>query len=263
MTLSLQKLESLYSKYNKFEYIHPDPLEFVYKYSGDSERELVGLLASSLAYGNVKQILKSVDNLLRRMGDSPYRYIFAGNKEVFMKNFHCFKHRFTTCEDIAKLLLGIQHILITHSSLKKFFVFCLNESKNNFVNAVTLFSKEINKFFDKEQSYLIPSPLNKSACKRLMLYFRWMIRKDEVDPGCWNESVSPSLLIIPLDTHMYNISKQYGFTARKSADFKTAQEISDKFRRINRHDPIKYDFVLTRFGIRDELNYNDLKNHCN
>ena len=91
-----------------------------------------------------------------------------------------------------------------------------------------------------------------SACKRLNLLLRWMVRRDDVDPGGW-EGIAPSLLVIPLDTHMDAIGRSLGFTCRKQADLKAALEITDGFRKIAPHDPVRYDFSLTRFGIRNEL----------
>jgi uncharacterized protein (TIGR02757 family) len=258
MKLTYQQLETLYSKYNKFEFIHPDPLEFVYNYSNNYDREIVGLIASSLAYGNVKQILKSVSKALTKMNESPKEYIQCCNKEKFYKDFNEFKHRFTTGDDFVNFLSGIKSVLEKYNSLENCFAFCYKSANNDFKTAVTEFTNILNSFCPNNKSYLLPSPINGSACKRLMLYFRWMIRKDNVDPGCWHNSVDQSSLIIPLDTHMFNISKMFNFTIRKTADLKTAVEITENFASINPADPVKYDFVLTRFGIRDELNYNDI-----
>ena len=93
--------------------------------------------------------------------------------------------------------------------------------------------------------------------KRLNLFLRWMVRRDEVDPGGWDR-VSPSQLMIPLDIHMHRISRKLGFTERKQADIRTVIEVTDAFRKISPEDPAKYDFVLTRFGIREEMDPNDL-----
>jgi uncharacterized protein (TIGR02757 family) len=253
MQLTYQKLESLYAEYNKFCYIQPDPLEFVYNYKDDGDREIAGLLSSSLAYGNVKQILKSVSAVLEKMGESSRNYILTNTEKTFLKDFTGFKHRFTTCEDLVKLLMGIKTVLNEYGSLQNCFVGCLSISNDNFIRTVSFFTEHLNIYCKDKRSYLIPSPNNGSACKRLMLYLRWMTRKDEVDPGCWSEKVSPAELVIPLDTHMYQISKMFGYTKRKSADLKTAVEITEQFAKINPDDPVKYDFVLTRFGIRDEL----------
>jgi uncharacterized protein (TIGR02757 family) len=105
-------------------------------------------------------------------------------------------------------------------------------------------------------------PEKGSACKRIMLFLRWMIRNDEVDPGGWDK-ISPELLIVPLDTHMHTIGKILGFTERRNADMKTALEITRGFKKISARDPVKYDFCLTRFGIRREMQMNDLRSMFN
>ena len=258
MKITYKKLESLYAKYNKYCYIHPDPLEFVYSYKEDRDREIAGLLSSSLAYGNVKQILKSVSIILDKMNPSPYAYIVSNNLKTFAADFQGFKHRFTTDSNIVNLLCGIKNALEKFGSLKECFASEYHIEDKNIIPALIKFTENMSVYFPDNKSYLLPSPKNGSACKRLMLYLRWMIRKDEVDPGCWNNIISPSKLIIPLDTHMHQISKIFGYTKRKSADLKTAVEITKNFVALNSSDPTKYDFVLTRFGIRDELSYKNI-----
>ena len=253
MYITLKKLESLYDEYNKFCYIHPDPLEFVYKYNKDEDREIVGLLSSALAYGNVNQILKSVSIVLNKMGESPRNYILGNNVKTFSIDFKGFKHRFTTGSDIVNMLCGIKHVLEQYDSLENCFAAGYELKGKDYLSALINFTKILNSKSPNSKSYLLPSPLHGSACKRLMLYLRWMIRSDDVDPGCWSDTVSSSKLIIPLDTHMYQISKMLDYTKRKTADFKTAIEITDQFAAINPNDPVKYDFALTRFGIRDEM----------
>jgi uncharacterized protein (TIGR02757 family) len=105
--------------------------------------------------------------------------------------------------------------------------------------------------------HLIALPEKGSACKRMNLFLRWMVRKDRVDPGGWH-GVPVSKLIIPLDTHMHKISLKLGFTAKQQANMNTALEITTGFRQIIPGDPVKYDFVLTRFGIRDDMNIDNL-----
>ena len=258
------KLEQIYVKYNKFQFIYPDPLEFLYNYKDPQDQEIVGLIASSLAYGKVSQILTSVKNILGVIGGAPRDFIFKGNFFSFKRAFTGFKHRFTTGEEIAFLLMGIQNVIEKYGTLEKCFLSHLNKEKN-ILKTVTKFVSELTHFSPNKKTYLLPSPEDGSACKRLMLYLRWMIRKDEVDPGCW-KNINPEKLIIPLDTHMYFISKNLGFTKRKSADMKTSLEITEAFRKINRKDPVKYDFTLTRFGIRNDFEYQqlfDIVNKCN
>ena len=254
-----EKLECFYKKYNKYSYIHPDPLEFLYEYEEDKDRELVGILASALAYGRVAQILKSIKTIIEITGDSIHNYISKSEEKTFFDDLKQFKHRFTTGNDIALLFTAIKEILDQNGSLNSYFENIYNNS-HSFLDAVSTFTESLTKNFSNGSSSLIPSPKNGSACKRMMLFLRWMIRKDEVDPGCWHGRIPTSELIIPLDTHIFNIATQLKFTERKSADIKTAIEITKAFSKFNFEDPTKYDFTLTRFGIREEMSCTDLFN---
>ncbi len=257
MKITLEQLESLYWKYNKFEFIHPDPLEFLYKYPEKKDIEIVALIASSLAYGRVAQILKSVTLILSKMIPSPHTYLLKNNKIRFEKDFSGFKHRFTSGEEIICLMLSIKNILYKYSSVENCFLSYYNDSDENILPASKLFVKEISRTFENSATYLFPSPEKGSACKRLMLLLRWMIRKDDVDLGHWT-GIPSSKLIIPLDTHMHQISKLLDFTTRKQANLKTAVEISEAFKKLYPVDPVRYDFALTRFGIRKDMNYDEI-----
>lgn len=251
MTDLREKLDSLYTKYNKFELIHPDPLEFIYDYKLPEDQEIVALIASSLAYGRVTQILVSVKKVLSVLGAHPKQSLLNANLDEIGLELGLFKHRFTTGQEIYLLLKGIKAVLLKYGSLKA----CFCKEDSNYLDRVSKFVSELNFFFDHKKSYLIPSPEDGSACKRLMLFLKWMIRKDEVDPGPWADTNLNRDLIIPLDTHMYYISKELKFTKRKSADLKTAIEITGNFKNLNSDDPAKYDFTLTRFGIRNDMQY--------
>ncbi len=123
--------------------------------------------------------------------------------------------------------------------------------------ALDRFAKGLNAFFEDDYNSLIPSHKKKSAKKRLNLFLRWMTRCDEIDPGGW-AGLSRASLVVPLDTHMFRIAGMLGFTARKSADFSAAMEITARFSEIEPDDPVKYDFALTRFGIQSGLRIEDL-----
>jgi len=241
-----KRLEEIYHKYNKRDFVDPDPLMFLYEFSENRDVEIVGLIASSLAYGRVKQILKSVKIVLSAMEDSPYNFIMNNPDVLITETFHSFKHRFTTGDDLSRMLLKIKNIINEHTSLENCFISGYDESDKNVIPALTHFAKK----FDNP---LLPDPDKGSACKRLHLFLRWMVRKDDVDPGIWKD-IPSSKLIIPLDTHMHSIAKILGFTQRKPANIRTAIEITEKFLEIEMCDPVKYDFSLTRFGIREDMN---------
>ena len=244
-------LDGLYKKLNRRDLVDPDPLIFLYDFDDIKDREIVGLISSSVAYGRVAQILVSVRKLLKPMEGEPFEFITSHNQKNFLKIFKGFKHRFTTNEDIAGLFLGIKKALNEYGSLENLFI---SEKNLTMTERLAFFTYFINGGI---QNYLLPSPVKGSACKRLNLYLKWMIRTDDVDPGGWKK-VNPADLIIPLDTHMHTASKILGFTKRKAADWKTAIEVTEKFKEICPKDPTKYDFALTRLGIRPEMSFDDL-----
>ena len=246
--LDKEKLEELYEKYNNRESVHPDPLEFIYNYDKTSDREIVGLIAASLAYGKVNQILKSVSLILAFMGPEPSGFLRKATFKSIDSLCSNFKHRFTTGEELAVFLFNIKKILEDYGSIKA----CFIESYSNEIELLPALLNLIKKLRSGKcdcYNSLVPLPTGKSAYKRLNLYLRWMIRKDNVDPGVW-EDVPASILVIPLDTHMHKISLANQLTNRKQADWNAALEITDAFRKLSPEDPVKYDFALTRTGIR-------------
>lgn len=249
-------LDKLYRKYNKKEYVHPDPLEFLYNYRDIKDREIAGFIASSLAYGRVAQILNSVSGVLDKMGSSPYA--FLGNSTLCSLRKRCggFKHRFATDETLSAMLTGIKYVLEEYGSLYECFLKGVSQKDETVLNGLEFFTGKIISGCCGSPGHLIPLVTKGSACKRLNLYLRWMIRKDDVDPGGW-EKIPPSMLIIPLDVHMHRISRLIGFTERRQADMCTALEITSCFRKLVPEDPVKYDFALTRFGIRADMSIDD------
>ena len=244
-------LERIYSKYNRFCYIHPDPLEFVYRYEDPLDRELAGFIASTLAYGRVRQILKSVSVILDRMGPSPRRYLGCAGGSGIEKTFSDFKHRFTTAAELSAMLCGLKRVLRRHGSLEACFAGGMAKSDRTVIPALRAFLSEIIESSGGRPMSLVPSPDKESACKRMHLYLRWMVRKDEVDPGVWRR-MSPAMLVVPLDTHMHRICRALDLTRRKGASLRTALEITEAFSYIVPEDPVRYDFSLTRAPIRGE-----------
>ncbi len=247
-----QKLDSLYEEYNKRELVHPDPLEFLYDYDDIKDREIAGLIASSLAFGRVWQIIKKVSFVLNViMKGSPYLFLKENTSDFLKKECEFFSYRFVKNFHLTALLENIKEILEKFGSLNKCFLEGFSENDENVLKGMSFFVSNLVKK-DKNPGPLIAIPEKKSACKRMNLFLRWMIRNDGVDPGGW-EGILPSKLIIPLDTHMYKISYRMNFTAMKRADINAALDITENFRKISPADPVKYDFTLTRFGIRDDM----------
>lgn len=246
-----EKLEDLYLQYNRREFVPPDPLACLYDYRDLRDREIVALVASSLAYGRVTQIVKSVSHVLARMKPTPYAFLKNGSCETISETFSHFRHRFAAGRQFSAMLLGLKKILKTYGSLNACFVSGLDDGSDTVLEAVTAFTKALTQASPESPGHLIPSPQKGSACKRLHLFLRWMVRQDDVDPGGWH-NVPPSTLIVPVDVHMHRICLCLGLTARKQANQATALEITEGFRAVAPRDPVKYDFALTRLGIRDD-----------
>ncbi|MCK5785917.1 MAG: TIGR02757 family protein [Candidatus Sabulitectum sp.] len=243
-------LEKIYLRYNRREFVHPDPLEFLYRYQSIEDREIAGLVASGLAYGRVNLILKSTEKVLSLLGPSPSEFL-RGTDPVSMKGkLLGFKHRFTKGRDMAAFLLSISAIQEEHGLIGNFITELMKN--RTYIDSLDAFAGEVISRMEKHgtsSGHLLPLPSRGSACKRLHLFMRWMVRHDDVDPGGWS-MIPPSELIVPVDVHMHRVGIQLGFTERKAADAKTAEEITEGFRAVSSEDPVKYDFALTRFGIQ-------------
>jgi uncharacterized protein (TIGR02757 family) len=251
-------LEALYAEFNRREYVSPDPLEFLYLYDSPADREVVGLIASSLAYGRVASILASVRKVLDVLGKSPADALACSREDTLLARLSGFKHRFNDGAETAKFLSGIGAALREYGSLENLFrVPYLSSGKISTPEAMDRFARELLRLGGLEQSQLLPFASKGSACKRLALFMRWMVRRDDVDPGGW-QSVKPCDIIVPLDTHMFRIATGLGFVRRRSADGGAAAEATEGFRAICPSDPVRYDFALTRFGIRTGMSVGEL-----
>ncbi len=251
-------LEKLYQRYNRFSLIGDDPLAFVYRYDDPQDREVVGLLSAILAYGRVRQIGTSLTKLLEIMGQSPYEYIRNVRARKKDPRLLRFRHRFTSGRDLFELFCVLDEIYRQYPNLEAFFLSGQPKAPNA-IQALTAFSEG---FYDRYRHifnanpargfcYLISSPLKKSVCKRLMLFLRWMVRNDDVDPGLWNH-IDPKWLIIPLDTHMIRLTQLLGLHNAKTVTLSTAVEVTRQFAKICPEDPVKYDFALSRIGIVEQ-----------
>ncbi|TFG47820.1 MAG: TIGR02757 family protein [Candidatus Brocadiia bacterium] len=252
-------LERLYEKHNRRSLIKPDPLQFVYKYHSKADMEIVALLASCLAYGRVEQIEKSLTDLFGRMGKSPYEYVLDFNTQK-SQGLESFKHRFATGRDISHLLKSLQRVLESFACLEEFFLAGYSDRDEDIIPALSKFCNSLTAGYDsnsgpagKNLKHLLADPARGSACKRLNLFLRWMVRDDDVDTGLW-KSVDKAKLIVPVDVHMARLCKILGLYSRKTVSLATAVEITNSFRKIEPADPAKYDFALSRIGIVENCN---------
>lgn len=242
-------LEELYECFNQRAYVAPDPLQMVLEYEDPSDREIVGLVAASLAFGNVKQILTSIGRILPALG-SPAQYLAETAPRTIQRRFQDFRHRYASGDDLAELLCGIQRVRAEYGSLETCFVRALRARDGDLVAALGDFTDAL-RVDPATPNFLLPHPARGSACKRLHLYLRWMVRRDAVDPGGWDR-VDPAALMVPLDTHMHRLARRMGLSQRRQADARTVREVTEGFRQWAPRDPARYDFALTRLGIRRE-----------
>ena len=242
-------LDHLYWLYHRREFVHPDPLEYLYHYPHLQDREVVALIASSLAFGRVAQILNSVSCVLEKMGASPLLFLLESSFSSLHSAFADFKHRFATGRDLAQLLWAARSIIDEHGSLYRFFLTGFTDKDDTVLPALCNFTNAFHDRFEWDWNGFLPSPHSGSACKRLNMYFRWMIRRDDgVDLGEW-KSIDPSVLIVPLDVHVFRASRRLRMTRRRTADWKSAEEITACLRRIDPADPVRFDFSLCRLGM--------------
>ena len=243
-----EQLEALYERYNRRAFVSPDPVEFLYRYDDPADREIAALVASSLAYGRVRQINGSVAAVFGKTGPSPSRFLRETPAPSLRRAFSGFRHRFTSGNEMADMLLGVRAVVEEYGSLGACFSACCDRRVQTVREATDHFVQKLCAGFAGCRNSLLPSPAKGSSCKRLHLFLRWMVRRDDIDPGGWDD-IPASALIIPLDTHMHRVCLGLGLTKRRQADIKTALEITDAFRGMVPHDPVRYDFILTRPGI--------------
>jgi uncharacterized protein (TIGR02757 family) len=205
-----------------------------------------------------------VKRVLSILGDNPADTLASADISSLTDRLSGFKHRFTGGAEMASFLFGIGGAVRAHGTIENLFCGGMDSERRKggsprscVICAMDAFAASILSGGGLESSHLLPRTSKGSACKRLALYIRWMVRRDDVDPGGWS-GISPCDIIVPLDTHMFHIASGLGFTARSSADGRTAMEITDAFADLCPDDPVRYDFALTRFGIRTGMSVDDL-----
>jgi uncharacterized protein (TIGR02757 family) len=247
-----------------------DPLSFCHRYPDPVDQEIAAVIASSFAYGSIVIILRTLETVFAELGASPRRYVETFEPRKNLRKFSRFKHRFNDGRDLCALLWGLRQMLEQAGSIQDFFLrghtagyTDVSGSLNHYsAAALTLDYRAI---FgtgvippDSYFPFLFPAPSSGSACKRLCMMLRWLVRPaDGIDLGLWR-GISPAQLIIPVDTHISRISHYLGLTGRKSADWRMAQEITAALRRLDPADPVKYDFALAHIGISDGCNGTDM-----
>jgi uncharacterized protein (TIGR02757 family) len=254
-------LDNFLDNFPRERHLSNDPVLFVHRYQDPRDREIVGLIAAVFAYGNVKSVLRTVDAALQYLGNSPSRTLATFDPRKDARRLRGFYHRFNTNRDLAALFWIIRRALEDYGSLEAVFAAGLSPADTDIGAGLESFCKTL-LGFGHEQFYprgelkrrigvrfFFPRPSEGSACKRLNLYLRWMVRpEDGIDCGVW-KSVAPRQLVIPLDTHIARISSYIGLTAMRSPGWAMALEVTRNLRALHAEDPLRYDFALCHLGI--------------
>ena len=282
-------LEDIRSSCNAAVRLRRDPLAIVVSYPDPADRELAGLVASTLAFGSVDLILRACREALAPLGPRPREALLAMRDSEIARAWGGFQYRYCFPRDMTALMGAARRALERSGSLGAFFSEG-DEGGPDIVAATGSFARRLKGLSAEAacamsrpgragaasrtagpagaaeaagdggdgtaapglRANLLPDPAKGSACKRLFLYLRWMARHDEVDPGCWKD-VDPSRLVVPMDTHMARVtSERLHFIPAPRADLKAALAVTAAFRLYAPEDPVKYDFALTRPGIDPE-----------
>lgn len=243
-------LDALVAQTDLRDRIDQDPLGIVRDYGSAADREVAGLVAASLAFGNVVAIRRSVRRALDALGPSPAAAVDTLDESELALRLRGFAHRVWVGRDLARLLANAGRVRRLHGSLGEAFARHLAGAAD-FQEALARFADDLRGAKPKPgrgMKHLMPDPRAGSACKRLLLYLRWMVRRDDgVDLGLW--PVDPSVLVIPVDTHIHRIARNLALTARNDASWKTAAEITATLATLDPRDPVRYDFAICHLGV--------------
>jgi uncharacterized protein (TIGR02757 family) len=230
-----------------------DPVHFVHRYRAPEDQEIVALVASALAFGNVKALCAKIEDALARIGPRVARA--ADDPEALAARLRGWRHRVYRDVDLTALILGARRVQRAHGSLGAALSSALART-GDLREALSAWVAEIRErggFGEagakrRGAEHILPDPGKGSAVKRLMLLLRWMARPaDGVDLGLWD--VPPSRLLIPVDTHIHKLGRNLGLTAKSAVSWRAAEEITEALRRLDPDDPVKYDFSLCHLGM--------------
>ena len=248
------QIDELAREYETSDFIKDDPILFPHRFSADKKDcEIAGFIASLMAYGNRKVFIKKLNELFDIAQNEPHNFI-QNFEPKLLKDFN---YRFGTTEDFVQIFTIMKELYQKDGGLEELFKFAYENSNSyfadgkkyiNFEPITDYFYSRFSKNANQGCYFMIPNPRNGGAMKRMCMLLRWFIRKSEVDLGIWN-FMSPSELLIPLDTHVARLSREVGILTRKSNDFKAVLEITENLRKFDSTDPIKYDFALFGYGV--------------
>lgn len=245
-------LDGYVRKYNTSDFISSDPISIPHLFTKKQDREIAGFLSATIAWGQRTTILKNARKLMVWMDDAPYDFII-NHSENDLKPFASFVHRTFNGDDMLFFISGLKHIYTRYADMEA--VFSETIDGEDMFGGITHFR---NVFFETEHLHRtlkhVPNPESGSASKRMNMFLRWMVRKDGagVDFGCW-ESLSPSLLLCPLDVHSGRSARKLGLLQRIQDDRKAVKELTESLKVLCPQDPVKYDFALYGLGVFEKF----------
>jgi uncharacterized protein (TIGR02757 family) len=256
-------LDALYSQYNRADSAS-DPIHRVRPYEDPADREVAGFCAAALAFGRVASVLNSIDTLLAIMGPRPAEYVRRFDPRGRHPALRAMVHRWTRGEDLAALLWLLRQMRESSGSIERFFLEGDTPGSEDIGEALDRFSLralalDITRAYGRRPArpgvcYFFPRPSAGSACKRLNLFLRWMVRKDEIDLGVWR-GLTPSRLIVPLDTHVIRLGRCLRLTRYVSPGWKMAADITASLRRLDPNDPVRFDFAICHVGMMNACGF--------
>jgi uncharacterized protein (TIGR02757 family) len=256
-------LDSKVLQYNEPSFVKDDPLGIPHRFTKKQDIEIAGFFAAILAWGNRKSIINSCDKLMGLMDNAPHDFIMQLDWNDDSQHFAAFKkfvHRTFNETDLWHLLHFLHHHYAVkgEASLETAFTKWMLPGDETVENALIGFHEYVFGFDEDaaEEKHCrkhIATPAKKSACKRLNMYLRWMVRDDEkgVDFGIW-KNISKSQLICPLDVHVSRVAKKLNLLSRNQNDWLSAIELTAYLRTLDEHDPVKYDFALFGLGVMEQ-----------
>jgi len=238
--------------YNQPSYIESDPLQIPHRYELKQDVEISAFLAATIAWGNRKSIIKDAEKIMDFMGNSPYDFIMNTRENHFSKIRDKAIHRTFNGEDLLEFSMNLKRLYQHQNSLSYYFK--TKTEEENFYHALERFRSEFLRDKNHRSRKHVSSTYKNSAAKRLMMFLRWMVRKDSkgVDLGIWND-LNPAKLSCPLDVHSGRVARSLGILNRKQNDWKAVEELDIVLRKYNSSDPAIYDFALFGLGISNEL----------
>ncbi|PID27283.1 MAG: TIGR02757 family protein [Candidatus Cloacimonadota bacterium] len=250
--------DQLVEKYETIDFIKDDPISFPHRYRDRDNIVTAGFIAAMLAQGRRTAIMKNLTELFNFIGPSPHDYIKNFDYKSEYKKLSFFKHfayRNIAACDITPFFYIIHQVLGEYGSLYNFFKSSyfkgdFHKFQSKVMDLLYGVKLPADLEFTQSLKMILSHPSKGSSCKRLNMFFRWVVRKSKVDFGVF-DFISPSELIIPLDTHVSKLSREFGLTERKNDNIKTAMEITNNLKKMDKEDPIKYDFALFGYGINN------------